>query len=490
MVESGTRRLRILNVSAQKPDSTGSGTYLAETVAAQAAMGHETAVICGVAADDVIETLPSARVYPVRFETPELPFPVCGMSNEMPYAATRYCDLTPDMVRAFEAAFARTIDKALREFQPDLVLCHHLYLVSTLVRERVDAMGADTAREGEAPANGTRADGTPADKTSAAAAGASAPQVGVVCHSTDLRQMATHSLERERIVSAMRRMDAIFALHGDQAKRISQVYGIPEERIRVIGTGYNSGLFNQKGEQVQRVPGSIVFVGKISFKKGVESLIAALDLIEDWKAGACAETSAGEAAAGTGSGAREATADAGHPDAKVGDEATAGAGRPDAKAGGIRVTLVGGHDPAAADYRRIVERAEACRWPVKLAGRVAPDELVRIYRESDVFVLPSFYEGLPLVGIEAMACGCKVIMTALPGVREGMESLLPQNPLRWVEPPKMASVDTPDATSLPDFERRLARALEEALASPAEPYDTTQASWDGVARRMLEGFEG
>ncbi len=110
---------------------------------------------------------------------------------------------------------------------------------------------------------------------------------------------------------------------------------------------------------------------------------------------------------------------------------------------------------------------------------------MRAYRTSDVFCLPSFYEGLPLVGIEALACGAKPVMTSLPGVREGMESLLPRNPMRWVEPPAMLAVDTPDPASLPAFERRLADAIVDAVASPREEFDTTHASWDMVVDRML-----
>ena len=35
-------------------------------------------------------------------------------------------------------------------------------------------------------------------------------------------------------------------------------------------------------------------------------------------------------------------------------------------------------------------------------------------------VLPSFYEGVPLVLAEAAACGCRLVATALPGVREAL----------------------------------------------------------------------
>ena len=401
--------MRILNISAQKPDGTGSGTYLSQTVAAQVRAGHDAAVICGVDEGDAITALPAeACTFPVRFNTPELPFHVCGMSDEMPYAATRYRDLTPGMEAAFERAFSTCLERALDEFSPDVVVCHHLYLLASIVRERVD--------------------GVP---------------VVAVCHATDLRQMAMHGLERERIRAAICRMDAVFALHHAQVGQIVATYGIDPARVHVAGTGYNRHVFNQAGTAPRRVRGQVCFVGKVSFKKGVESLLAALDLIEP-------------------------------PDVP----------------GGVSLVLVGGHDPASADYARIAERAPQVRWPVRLAGRVPTEELVRTYRTSEVFCLPSFYEGLPLVGIEALACGAAPVMTSLPGVREGMESLLPGNPMRWVEPPTMLAVDTPDPAALPAFERRLAAGLVAALNAPAEPFDTTHASWDMVVDRMLGWVRG
>lgn len=53
--------------------------------------------------------------------------------------------------------------------------------------------------------------------------------------------------------------------------------------------------------------------------------------------------------------------------------------------------------------------------------------LARMYRESDVFVLPTLVEGMGLVVLEAMACGLPVIVTANgPGdlVRDGIEGFV------------------------------------------------------------------
>lgn len=399
--------MRILNISAQKPDSTGSGTYLAALVASQIAAGHEAAVLCGAAPGDTQGELdPAARVFAVPFETSELPFCICGMSDVMPYPSTRYCDLTPTMAASFERAFGAAIDRAIAVFKPDAIICHHLYLLCALVRERVRGI----------------------------------PVCGV-CHSTDIRQMLTHGLAHERIVAAVRCLDAVFSLHAEQADMIRRVYGVDPLRVHVIGTGYDHRVFCRDG-QMTKVPGSLVFVGKVCVKKGVESLVHAMG--------------------------------------RFGEDSDAARGvRPS------RLVLVGGHGDAD-EYERIARASGDSPVPVKFAGRLSRDELVRAYREAEVFVLPSFYEGLPLVPIEAMACGCKVVMTELPGVRPWMEAALPGAPVAWVTPPTMVDVDTPDSRDLPRFEHDLAQAIQDALDAPAPCFDTSGVSWDACSERILE----
>lgn len=394
--------MRILNISAQKPDSTGSGTYLSALVRSQLAAGCEPAVLCGAAPGDTQGDIPAGvPVYTVDFDTPELPFHICGMSDVMPYPSTRYRDLTPQMASAFEDAFCRSIERAVAEFEPDVLLCHHLYLVCALAREFVR------------------------DRP-----------VCAVCHSTDIRQMRSHGLERERVLAAVRGLDAVFSLHAEQAQQIVETYGVDPARVRVVGTGYDHHTFCPDAAVPRRVD-SLVFVGKVCLKKGVSSLLEALGLVD-----------------------RGA-----HPD--------------------LSLTLVGGH-AHDDEFQQIESAAAASTVPVTIAGRVDGEELVRTYRTSEVFVLPSFFEGLPLVTIEALACGCKVVMTELPGVRPWMEAALPGAPVAWVIPPTMVDVDTPDSRDLPRFERDLAQAIQDALDAPAPCFDTSGVSWDACSERILE----
>ena len=51
-------------------------------------------------------------------------------------------------------------------------------------------------------------------------------------------------------------------------------------------------------------------------------------------------------------------------------------------------------------------------------GRVTDDELVRLYNQAVCFIFPSLYEGFGLPPIEAMSCGCPILVSDIPVLRE------------------------------------------------------------------------
>lgn len=65
---------------------------------------------------------------------------------------------------------------------------------------------------------------------------------------------------------------------------------------------------------------------------------------------------------------------------------------------------------------------------VRFAGSVGQDRILEYYRAADVFCLPSFAEGIPVVLMEALACGIPVVTTHITGVfelvRDGESGLL------------------------------------------------------------------
>ena len=125
--------MRILSVTAQKPDSTGSGVYLSELVKNFEVLGYEQAVVAGVYREDEIHLPEDVKFYPLYFKSDELPFAIAGMSDEMPYESTVYGQMTEEMVQIFENAFVKRIRSAVDDFKPDIIVCHHLYLVTSLV---------------------------------------------------------------------------------------------------------------------------------------------------------------------------------------------------------------------------------------------------------------------------------------------------------------------------------------------------------------------
>jgi glycosyltransferase involved in cell wall biosynthesis len=58
---------------------------------------------------------------------------------------------------------------------------------------------------------------------------------------------------------------------------------------------------------------------------------------------------------------------------------------------------------------------------VRFVGAVGQDTVAAYYAEADVFCLPSFAEGVPVVLMEAMATGRPVVATRIAGIAELVE---------------------------------------------------------------------
>lgn len=399
--------MRILSVTAQKADSTGSGVFLSELVRGFQKMGWEQAVIYGTVEGEPVCLPEGVRRFPVFYESRELPFPVCGMSDEMPYRSTRYRDLTDQMTQQLTAAFRARILEAVEAFRPDVILCHHLYFAASLVRELCP----------DIPVYGQ-------------------------CHGSDLRQLAGNPWQKDWILSQIRKLDGIFALHAVQKQTICTLFSVPEDRVSVVGTGYNSNVFFRDAQlHASREDGKLrlIFAGKLSEKKGIFSLLRSLHYLKNphdvelWLAGGC-----------------------GNPD----------------------------------EFQSICRMAQEAPCQVRLLGKLSQKELAERMNQCDVFVLPSFFEGLPLVLIEAMACGLRVVCTDLPGIQPWLETEIPQSGAVFVRPPRIRNADEPLKDDLPDFEHRLASAMESAVSRKLPDAEAVRTmSWDALCERLCALFQ-
>jgi len=415
--------MKILSIITQKPSSTGSGIYLTEILKSYQHLGEEQAVICGVTKEDKLPDIPSVDFFPVYYESEELPYPVLGMSDEMPYNSTRYKDLTKEMLEQCERAFSKKLEEVMSVFSPDLILCHHLYLLTALVREKC-------------------------------------PQIPIFafCHNTDLRQMEKHDLEKERIVRNIQKLDKIFTPKEAQRQEVLRLYGVEPEKVINIGIGYNAeelglptgDVLSPHGiprrREIRSASGEkyakgeywdLLFAGKLGEKKGVFSLLRSLEALYQ-------------------------------------------KGRKN-----FRLFMVGDNGNQE-EKEAVFALAKTCNYPIYFLGRLDYSDLIPWYEFSDCFLLPSFFDAVPMTVIESLACGNKVVLTALEGLEDFFTENLPTAPIFFVELPPRKNADEIPEEVLPVFEERLEKQIAQCMDSEySKMISMGNLSWDGIAEKVL-----
>jgi len=396
----------VLHVLAQRPSHTGSGTTLQALVRHAAEAGYRQAVVAGTSAADphpVIEPLEAAQIYPLPFGEPPLDFPLPGMSDVMPYRSSRYSVLTPAQLAGYREAWRSHLTQVIDRTGPDVVHCHHLWLVSALLKDLY-------------------------------------PELPVVnhCHATGLRQLDLCPHLADEVRAGAARHERYAALTRAQGKQLGATLGVDEARIGVVGAGYRDELFHARSRPPEIGP-SLLYAGKLAHAKGLP-----------WLLDAVAEQ------------ARD---------------------RP-----GLTLHIAGAGAGQEADALR--ERIASMAGLVRFHGQVDQPALAELMSQATAFVLPSFYEGLPLVLIEALASGCRLISTALPVVTDDLAPHLGEA-LTVVPLPRLRSVDEPEPADLPAFTAALGRAITATLdaaplGDPATnlPETLGRFTWRAVFERV------
>lgn len=402
--------MRILHIITQKPYATGSGVYLSGIIA-QLGKRHQQYLICGLN-DEEEKDLPTSNIPliidPVIFERAMLNFPVPGMSDVMPYRNSRYGQLTMQQADQLMVAFLDKVKLAVTSFQPDVILCQHLYLVTATLTLKLRSQGI---------------------------VGADVPILGI-CHGSEIRQFKTTDRWRDLIRSGIGQLDGIISTHQEQAAEIVQLFGVSPHRIRILGSGFNQEIFKLNPRMSKLDPPlKIVFTGKLSNAKGVPELLKACDLL--------------------------------------------------AKDHLIHLTLIGsGADPL--EFEAIKAAAGNKPYPVVLTGQLNQTDISRIYQQSHLFILPSYYEGMPLVVPEALACGMGVVVTDLPGFSTWLGPFIDRVGL--IEPPEMIDLNEPSEVSRQKFIGDIAKTAEELLGrmDNTKVPDLSAMTWQGLSLRIEE----
>ena len=159
--------------------------------------------------------------------------------------------------------------------------------------------------------------------------------------------------------------DKVTSVSFNTKKELMHYFSLEENGIRVIGNGVDESFFHPK--KVKEEDLSILYAGRLDYKKGLIELVHSAKEI-------CMIYS-------------------------------------------DVIYKIVGMGPLYNELRSLIKN-EGLHDKFRFYGHVDRNTLRELYRESSVFILPSYYEGLPNVILEAMACGLPIVATKVGGIAE------------------------------------------------------------------------
>ncbi|CCK78911.1 glycosyltransferase family 4 protein [Desulfobacula toluolica] len=271
-----------------------------------------------------------------------------------------------------------------------------------------------------------------------------APDIPMVttCHGTCLRQHYLCPHIGRSIIKDLQNIDWIIALSCDQQQSIVKTIAADPSKINVISGGYNPDCFFCESKEFDGVV-ELVYAGKLSSSKGVPWLLKSLEKIKDLP---------------------------------------------------FRLHLAG--SSSGREKQICLELAGNLGAKAVYHGSLTHERLGALMRRSHIFVLPSFFEGLPLVLMEAMACGCRIITTALPGVRQlfGTDH---GTMVKMIPLPTLKTIDTPFKKDEAMLETRLAQTLKSGIEQVMQAVEpnmtyvcsaTSHFTWEKIFSNIQQGY--
>lgn len=403
--------MKILHCIAQRPNVTGSGIYFRQLVKGLHDKGYTNGLVYACQDQDEADLPDHAAAYPVRFKSDDLPFAMPGMSDEMPYDSTVYSEMSADQWDQWQAAFRQTLVQAKADFQPDLVISHHIFALTSLVVEVFDSL----------------------------------PIMGI-CHGTDLRQVLMNPQLKDAYASQADQLDAYVSLGPADSRKLVDLFGVSADKILAAGGGYNAEVFQTDWSKKSKPGYQLVFAGKIAQSKGVYEVAKALPIILDQEPHCC-------------------------------------------------LLVVG--NASDSQKEKLVDLAGSSK-AIDFMQALPQEDYAQVLQATDIFLLPSYYEGLGLSAIEALAAGCRVVSSENENLKWLLkDSVLQSGVIDFVDLPRLKNTDTPVGEDLPAYVDRLAQAVlkqikqidkEGGARSLTWPQDLTRhiqsLSWQGIIKQI------
>ena len=364
--------MKILHVLAQLPIKTGSGVYFTNVIEGLKKFDVEQAAVYATTPEYDFNFLDEK--FEVEFQGEDISFPIVGMSDIMPYENTLYKNMTAEMLETWQEAFCKKLEIANKEFKPDVVITHHLWILSSIVCDVFEG----------------------------------AKVIGV-CHNTDIRQAEKNPAMKDMYVKNLGKLNKILALSSGVIEGISNIYSYPEDKIVNIGAGYNEKIFYpvEKYEKQDNV--KILYAGKFDESKGFYELIKAFRLLEK-------------------------------------------------KDNNVELELIGN---LKEEDRPRVEALVGDSKKIKIYNAVDQAHLGEIMRHKDIFILPSYFEGLGLIAVEALGSGLRVVTTEIEGLIEFLGDKINNSEIiEYIAMPTIYDTDKAVEEEKPAFINRIVGALE------------------------------
>ena len=364
--------MRILHVLAQLPIKTGSGVYFTNVIEGLKQFDVKQAAVYATTPEYNFNFVDEK--YEVEFQGEDVSFPIVGMSDIMPYENTLYKNMTDDMMEEWQKAFRKKLEAAKAEFKPDVIITHHLWILSSIVCDVFE------------------------DK-----------KVIGICHNTDIRQAEKNRTMKDKYVKNLEKLDKILALSSGVIEGISNIYNYPKERIVNIGAGYNEKIFYPVKKYEKHDNVKILYAGKFDESKGFYELIKAFRLLEE-------------------------------------------------KDDNVELELIGN---LKEEDRPRVEQLVGDSTKIRIYNAVDQVHLGEIMRHKDVFILPSYFEGLGLIAVEALGSGLRVVATEIEGLIEFLGDKINNSEIiEYIEMPTIYDTDKAVEEEKPAFVKRIVGALE------------------------------
>lgn len=267
-------------------------------------------------------------------------------------------------------------------------------------------------------------------------------KVFAFCHGTDLRQLYKNNIHKKLICKNIPKVDGIFCLSEKQKEEIIEVFEYNKDKVYVIGGGYDLEFYYRGEDKIYNKNSKLklIYAGKFSRAKGVIYLLKAFEKVKDK----------------------------------------------------YNIELILAGSGTGEEYDEIISYSQKMSDKVKLYGYMDTQEIADLFRSCDIFVMPSFYEGLSLVTIEAMACNLKVVMNELENFMDFVgDDIINSKNIEFVKMPKLFDADKVVKEEVNDYIQRLSLALENQINNLYNnnfekdfSYKIIQFSWENICNNI------